>query len=133
MTYGLQILYGLTIGPSSSDGQRHHIRRQADSSGNDDISQCVGVQHGSSRVEGPQGVQTRKMARAARCAFVHVWSGVSNVCRKLAGEPRALSRFYEVAELLRDRKRNRGGDPPSQRQFGPNKFGFIASSLRGQV
>lgn len=81
-----QILYGFTIGPSSSDGQRHHLRRQADSSGNDDISQCVGVQHGSSRVEGRRGIQTREMVRAARRTSFHVWSWISNVCRKLAGE-----------------------------------------------
>lgn len=133
LTHDKQILYGLTIGSSSSYCQRHHIQRQADSSGNDDISQCVGVQHGPSCVEGPRGIQTREMAGAARRTSVHVRSRISNVCRKFAGEQRAVSCVHEDAELLRDRKRNRGRNSPSQGQFGPNKLGFAATSLRGQV
>ena len=97
-----QILHSSTSSSSTRYGQGHHVPRQTDPSRNHDILECVGMQHGPQSVETAGRVHARKMARAARCSIVHVWSWLSNVCGKLAGEPRTISRFYEDVKLLRD-------------------------------
>jgi hypothetical protein len=102
MTDRTQILYSAKIGSSSSDSQGHHLRRQADSFGNHGVSERMGVQHGPSCVEGCRIIQTREVARAARRTSIHLRSWIPDVCGKLVGEQRVVSRVYEDAKLLQD-------------------------------